>query len=81
MSKGARRYSGARMDVMRGGRFGFTQRTVWRPESGYHDACPGTISNFAQVLGVKPRELLKAKLQGDRNCDSRHRAHPRRRDR
>jgi hypothetical protein len=55
MSKGARRYSGTRMDVMRGGRFGFTQRTVWRPESGYHDARPGTISNFAQVLGVKPR--------------------------
>jgi hypothetical protein len=67
MSKGARRYSGTRMDVMRGGRFGFTQRTVWRPESGYHDACPGTIRNFAQVLGVKPRELLKTKLQGDRD--------------
>jgi hypothetical protein len=67
MSKGARGYSGTLMDVMRGGRFGFTQRTVWRLESGYHDARPGTISNFAQVLAVKPRELLKTKLQGDRD--------------
>jgi hypothetical protein len=67
MSKGARVSSGARMDVMRGGRFSFTQRTVWRPESDYHDARPGTIRNFAQVLGVKPRELLKTKLQGDRD--------------
>jgi hypothetical protein len=55
------------MDVMRGGRFGFTQRAVWRPESGYHDARPGIIRNIAQVLGVKPRELLKTKLQGDRD--------------
>jgi hypothetical protein len=67
MSKGARVSSGTRMDVMRGGRFGFTQWTVWRPESGYHDARPGTIRNFAQVLGVKPREILKTKLQGDRD--------------
>jgi transcriptional regulator with XRE-family HTH domain len=67
MSKGARRYSGTRMDVMRGGRFGFTQRTVWRPESGYHNARPGTIRNIAQVLDVKPRELLTTKLQGDRD--------------
>jgi hypothetical protein len=62
MSKGAERYSGTRMDVMRGGRFCFTQRTVWRPESGYHNACPGTIRNIAQVLCVKPRELLTTKL-------------------
>jgi hypothetical protein len=55
------------MDVIRGGRFGFTQMTVGRPESGYHDARPGTISNFPQVLDVKPRELLKTKLQGDRD--------------
>ena len=55
MSKGARRYSGARMDVMRGGRFGFTQRTVWRPKCGYHDARLGIIRNITQVLGVKPR--------------------------
>jgi hypothetical protein len=67
MSKGARRYSETRMDVMRGGRFGFTQRTVWRPESGYHDARPGTIRNIAQVLGMKLRELLTTKLQGDRD--------------
>jgi hypothetical protein len=67
MSKGARRYSGTRMDVIRGGRFGFTQRTVARPESGYHDARRGTIRNFAQVLDVKRRELLKTKLQGDRD--------------
>jgi hypothetical protein len=26
---------------------------VWRPESGYHDTRPGTMRNFAQVLGVK----------------------------
>ena len=49
------------------GRFGFTQRTVGRPESGYHDTRSGTIRDFAQVLGVKPRELLKTKLQGDRD--------------
>jgi hypothetical protein len=55
MSKGARRYSGTRMEVMRGGRFGFTQRTVGRQESGYHYARPGTIPNIAQVLGVKLR--------------------------
>ena len=67
MSKGARVSSGTRMDVMRGGRFGITQRTVWRPENGYHDARPGTIRNIAQVLSVKPRELLKTKLQGDRD--------------
>jgi hypothetical protein len=65
MSKEARRYSGTRMDIMRGGRFAFTQMTVWRPESGYHDARPGTIRNFAQVVGLKPRELLKTKLQGE----------------
>jgi hypothetical protein len=67
MSKGAQVSSGTRMDVMRGGRFGFTQRTVWRPESGYHNARPGTTRNFAQVLGVEPREILKTKLQGDRD--------------
>jgi len=67
MSKGARVSSGARMAVMRGGRFGFTQRTVGRPESGYHDAHPGAISEFAQVLGVKPRKLLQTKLQGARD--------------
>jgi hypothetical protein len=60
MSKGARVSSGTRMDVMWGGRFGFIQRSVWRPESGYHDARPGTIRNFAQILDVKPRELLLA---------------------
>jgi hypothetical protein len=54
---------GTRLDDMRGGRFGFTQS----PESSYHDARPGTISNIAQVPGVKPRELLKTKLQGDRD--------------
>jgi hypothetical protein len=57
--------SGTRMVVMRGGRF--TQRMVWRTESGYHDVRLGIIRNFAQVLGVKPRELLKTKLQGDRD--------------
>ena len=46
---------------------GLTQMTVWRPENGYHDARPGTIRNLAQVLGVKPGELLKTKLQGDRD--------------
>jgi hypothetical protein len=50
---------------MLGGRF--TQRTVWRTESGYHDVRLGIIRNFTQVLGVKPRELLKTKLQGDRD--------------
>ena len=67
MSKGARRYSGTRMDVMRGGRFGFTQMTVWRLENGYHDARPETIRRIAQALGVKLSELLKTKLQGDRD--------------
>jgi hypothetical protein len=67
MSTGACVSSGTRMDVMQGGRFGFTQRTVWRPESGYHDARPGTIRNIAQVLGMKPRELLTTKLQRDRD--------------
>jgi hypothetical protein len=57
--------SGTRMVVMLGGRF--TQRTVWRTESGYHDVRLGIIRNFTQVLGVKPRELLKTKLQGDRD--------------
>jgi hypothetical protein len=52
---------------MRGGRFGFTHRTVGRPESGYHDVRPGTISDIAQVLGMKLRELLTTKLQGDRD--------------
>jgi len=49
------------------GRFGIIQGTVWRPESSYHDALPGTIRNIAQVLGMKPREHLKTKLQGDRD--------------
>jgi transcriptional regulator with XRE-family HTH domain len=55
------------MDVMRGGRFGLTQMTVWRLENGYRDARPETIRNIAQALGAKPRELLKTKLQGDRD--------------
>ena len=67
MSKGARRYSGTRMDVIRGRPFGFTEMTVWRPENGYHDARPETIRKIAQAVGVKPRELLKTKLQGDRD--------------
>jgi hypothetical protein len=65
MSKGARVSSGTRMVVIRGRRFGFTQVTVWRPENGYHDARPETIRKITQVLGVKPRELLQTKLQGD----------------
>jgi transcriptional regulator with XRE-family HTH domain len=55
------------MDVTQGGRFGFTQMTVWRPENGYHDARPETIRKIAQVLGVKTREVLTTKLQGDRD--------------
>jgi transcriptional regulator with XRE-family HTH domain len=67
MSNGARRYSGTRMDVIRGRRFGFTQMTVGRPENGYHDARPETIRKIAQAVGVKLRELLQTKLQGDRD--------------
>jgi transcriptional regulator with XRE-family HTH domain len=44
---------------------GLTQMTVWRLENGYRDARPGTIRKIAGVLGVKPRELLKAKKQGN----------------
>jgi hypothetical protein len=80
MSKGARVSSGTRMDVMQGGRFGITQRTVWRPESGYHDARTGTITNFAQVLDVK-RGNTSRRSYKEIEIDSRHRTHPRRRDR
>jgi transcriptional regulator with XRE-family HTH domain len=43
---------------------GLTQMTVWRLENGYRDARPGTIRKIARALGVKPKDLLKAKEQG-----------------
>jgi transcriptional regulator with XRE-family HTH domain len=43
---------------------GLVQMTVWRLENGYRDARPGTIRKIAAALGVKPKELLKAKTQG-----------------
>jgi transcriptional regulator with XRE-family HTH domain len=44
---------------------GLVQMTVWRLENGYRDARPGTIRKIAAALGVKPKELLKAKTQGN----------------
>ena len=44
---------------------GLVQMTVWRLENGYRDARPGTIRKIAAALGVKPKELLKVKTQGN----------------
>ena len=38
---------------------GLTHVTVWRLENGFTEAHAQTIRKIAEVLGVKPRELVK----------------------
>ncbi len=40
---------------------GLAYGTVWRLENGFPSARTGTIRKIARVLGVEPRELVKAR--------------------
>jgi hypothetical protein len=42
------------------------EMTAGRLSNGYRDAGPVTIRKVAQILGAKPREILKTNIQGGR---------------
>ncbi len=40
-------------------RAGVSNTTVWHMERGHYKGSPGTLKKVAEVLGVKPSELVR----------------------